>query len=83
MAPKKPKLSPPKPSHAKDEKTYVRIPADLWREVCIATTRYSYVRSQHPQPERFDAAVDEGVAKEEKEARIAASLAYDTNGIIQ
>ena len=40
------------------DQVFVRVPKDLWDEMCIATARYYYTRTQHPEPAKFDAAVD-------------------------
>lgn len=85
MPPKKPKLSPPKPNGPPaPEKVFVRVPKELWDEMCIAATRYYYVRTQHEQPARFDMAVDAGIAEEDRMAKLAAGLsAADKSGLIQ
>jgi hypothetical protein len=80
MAPKRTKLTPPNGAGKKDA-DYVRVPVDLWREMCVATARYSYVREQTLSrdpingPSRFDAACDEGIARIDAEARAAAEHA--------
>ena len=78
MAPKKPKLAPAKPAASQPSTVFVRVPKELWDEMCISTARYAYVREQHPQPGRFDAAVDDGIRKVAEEARIGASLALES-----
>jgi hypothetical protein len=32
--------------------------------MCVTVARYGYTRKQHPDPERFDAAVDDGIRGE-------------------
>jgi len=63
-----------KKTDSEHEEAYVRVPASLWREMCVATTRYAYARSQHPQPQRFDAAIDAGIEEEHNAALAASSL---------
>jgi hypothetical protein len=81
MAPKKFKPAQPNGSPPKTEANYVRVPTDLWREMCIATARYAFVREQTLAkdpingPSRFDAACDEGIARIDAEARAAAEHA--------